>query len=141
MSKQQQMTDGVYVVYHKDVQMKMFAKRCDGRWYYFGPGYADMGDDGENGYPCSGEDEFIEILAGPLETYTITPDSCGGDEETIERTIQAVNRFDELTKALIVAVTTIKALHGEAGWDIYYEHSPEMKIIRKAIVKEEGETP
>lgn len=46
----------------------------------------------------------------------------------------AVQR-DELLAALEEAIEVIKAWHGPECWDIYFEHSPEMKRIRSAIAK------
>ena len=42
---------------------------------------------------------------------------------------------EQLLEALIEAKKTIKALHGEDSWDIYDQHSPEMKKINAAIKK------
>ena len=41
----------------------------------------------------------------------------------------------ELLTALYKACNTIRAWHGEAGWSIYEENSPEMKLITAAIAK------
>lgn len=38
-----------------------------------------------------------------------------------------------LVQALVKAKETIRALHGEAAWDIYDRCSPEMKIINAAL--------
>jgi hypothetical protein len=40
---------------------------------------------------------------------------------------------DIALEALTKAVETIRALHGKVGWEIYNEHSPEMKQIYIAI--------
>lgn len=44
----------------------------------------------------------------------------------------------DMYEALIKAKETIKAFHGEVAWDIYNEHSPEMKAINQAIAKAEA---
>lgn len=41
----------------------------------------------------------------------------------------------ELRSALKAAVEVIHSWHGDACWDIYINHSPEMKPIREALVK------
>jgi hypothetical protein len=47
-------------------------------------------------------------------------------------------RPDELLAVLNLALETIHAFHGDAGWDIYKTHSPEMQRISAAIAKAEG---
>jgi hypothetical protein len=53
----------------------------------------------------------------------------------IDRIIaDAVTKVCEpLRKALTEAVELIEYYHGEAGWEIYRDKSPEMKRIREAI--------
>jgi hypothetical protein len=41
----------------------------------------------------------------------------------------------ELRNALKAAVEVIHSWHGDAVWDIYINHAPEMKPIREALVK------
>lgn len=45
---------------------------------------------------------------------------------------------DELAEALREAKKTIKLLHGESVWDIYDQHSPEMKKINGSLAKYES---
>ena len=46
---------------------------------------------------------------------------------------EADAQIHELTEALKIARITIKALHGPLVWDIFEQHSPEMKTIDKAL--------
>lgn len=41
----------------------------------------------------------------------------------------------ELLDALAQSVSIIRAWHGDVAFDIYYGHSPEMKLIRDALAK------
>lgn len=40
---------------------------------------------------------------------------------------------EEWKAALIACVAVAKAWHGDPVWDIYYNHSPEMKPIRDLL--------
>lgn len=39
----------------------------------------------------------------------------------------------QTVEAFIDALNTIKHLHGAIGWDLYFEHSPEMQRYRKEL--------
>jgi hypothetical protein len=39
----------------------------------------------------------------------------------------------ELRKALSESIGTMRIFHGAAGWQAYYDHSPEMKRWRAAL--------
>lgn len=43
--------------------------------------------------------------------------------------------LQELVSALRACVDVAKAWHGDVAWDIYYAHSPEMKLVREALAK------
>ena len=45
--------------------------------------------------------------------------------------------IEKMRAALIQAVEVIKDWHGEEAFDIYYKHSPEMKLIREALLENE----
>lgn len=49
------------------------------------------------------------------------------------RTAHSAHRISELEEALREAVETIYALHGDVGWAIYRDNSPEMKRITAAL--------
>ena len=46
-----------------------------------------------------------------------------------------------LLEALKQSIETIKAWHGEPGWNIYWNMSPEMLAIRAALALATGENP
>jgi len=69
--------------------------------------------------------ELIENL-GFAESATLLASACRVKDGTIII----------LRSALMTAKDTIKALHGDVAWDIYDQHSPEMKRINWAL----GET-
>ena len=71
---------------------------------------------------------FIEELAAVHSENWMT---VGGKPFAIE----AANRLTQLHAALLTARDTIKALHGPVAWDIYDQHSPEMKQINAALEK------
>lgn len=57
----------------------------------------------------------------------------------------AVNEYDKLKEdnaalldALKTAVNVIKDWNGAATFDIYYDHAPEMKLIRETLTKAEA---
>ena len=50
---------------------------------------------------------------------------------------ETARQRDRLWGALEEAVRTIRALHGEPGWDIYKDNAPEMKRIQAAIAATE----
>lgn len=86
---------GTYIVYHKQVQTKMFAYFTGDSWVYFGPN--DLAaDNPEGGYPDEDERSLITILAGPLD------DDVG--DERISRVVRACNHFDALRKACQAAI-------------------------------------
>ena len=58
---------------------------------------------------------------------------------------KAVNEYDKLKEdnaalldALKTSVNVIKDWHGAATFDIYYDHAPEMKLIRETLTKAEA---
>ena len=60
-----------------------------------------------------------------------------GDEES-KRNINVIVAAPDTLSALKHARTLIHIWHGDAGWDIYDRHSPEMRGINAAIAKAEG---
>ena len=71
---------------------------------------------------------FLEDLAAVHSENWMT---VGGKPFAIEASI----RLTQLHAALLTARDTIKALHGPVAWDIYDQHSPEMKQINAALEK------
>lgn len=59
----------------------------------------------------------------------------GDSKEEAEANAKLIAASPELLEALIEAKRTIKALHGDAAWDIYDAQSPEMRKINSAISK------
>lgn len=60
-------------------------------------------------------------MTGDIRTHTV--------EAALRREIR------ELRIALKEAIDTIHTWHGDIAWDIYYEHSPEMKRIRAPLLE------
>lgn len=71
---------------------------------------------------------FIEDLSRVHSENWMT---VGGKPFAIEASL----RLTQLHAALLTARDTIKALHGPIAWDIYDQHSPEMKQINAALKK------
>jgi len=44
----------------------------------------------------------------------------------------------DMLAALRESIGIIRTFHGPQAWDIYHEHSPEMKRLRAAIAAAEG---
>lgn len=57
------------------------------------------------------------------------------DQPNDVKLTEAAETVIELRNALKAAVEVIHAWHGDVSWDIYINHSPEMKPIREALVK------
>jgi hypothetical protein len=77
---------GTYIVYHKDVQAKMFAYFTGDSWVYFGPN--DLAaDNPDGGYPDEDERDLIDILTGPLD-------------RAIDQAVNKLKNFDALLAAL-----------------------------------------
>ena len=47
----------------------------------------------------------------------------------------ATNEEVKLIVSLIECVKVARAWHGVAAFDIYYNHSPEMRIVRETLAK------
>ena len=71
------------------------------------------------------KDEYSELIEerGFAESAELLASSCRAKDATIIT----------LRSALMRAKDTIKALHGDIAWDIYDQHSPEMKQINHAL--------
>lgn len=52
------------------------------------------------------------------------------DEREQDAILTLERKVTELRAALLEAIECIKVWHGPVSWDIYYNHSPEMKRIR-----------
>lgn len=64
---------------------------------------------------------------------------CGMNPDQIQANAQLIAAAPDLLEACKDAWQTIQALHGSEGWDIYKNNAPEMKRLKKAIAKAEGE--
>ena len=64
---------------------------------------------------------------------SIHGEHCKISVEACEGNARLIVAAPKLLKALQKARETIQALHGDEAWDLYEEHSPEMRQIDTAI--------
>lgn len=77
-----------------------------------------------------------KIARCPIEDYGPKyPETNKTELAEVEANAKLIAAAPELLDALLVAKTTIHALHGDVAWDIYDRCSPEMKTINSAIKK------
>jgi hypothetical protein len=62
---------------------------------------------------------------------TASVDMCGLQKAVDD----ACAKIDELRAALKEAIDAIELFHGRPGWELYRDHSPEMKRWRKLLAK------
>lgn len=79
-----------------------------------------------------------ELFTGGI--YVTSKDGVIADVRPIEDGVGEANALliaaaPELVDALRESIDLIKSWHGPEAWDIYYEHSPEMKRLRAALAK------
>ena len=102
-------------------------------------GEFEYGRDYDGNYQVAALDyEVLRDTARKLETELSAALICAGVAAK-ERGEWAEDR-SHLVKALEQAVSVIKVWHGPEVFDIYFNHSPEMKLIRDVLGKmPEGE--
>lgn len=78
------------------------------------------------------ERDHIELIVRGSAEHEYAADSEKLPSEDIT---EAYQRILTLTKALEQCVRVAQMWHGDDAFDIYFNHSPEMKLIRDAIGK------
>lgn len=75
----------------------------------------------------------LDAAATQGRNYESGPDTCRKNAAAIRALLASADDARRLREALIACVRVAKAWHGEIAFDIYYDHSPEMKLIREAL--------
>ena len=101
------------------------ARRPIVHWMGFDPSNRSLSERKANARRLVACWNACDVMADPEEEIA----------QVMENVRVARKERDELIAALRACVDIAKSWHGVVAWDIYYDHSPEMKPIRESLVK------